>query len=787
MNTHTIFYYTQDWQDFTTIEGLCRKSGTTRRMLIALAAKELLDNALDECEAEGVKAGYIEETANKFFIQDQGRGFSHSDSELANLFSIKREMISSKRIRKPSRGALGNGLRVVSGVVATFGGYIVIETGGRVLRLNPDKLGSCDFERLREKDTTGTRIEIHLPNTFNYDGFEKPLFYVERSLYLSKQIDKKYTGKTSAHWYDFKSFSFLLQTAEKETTTRQFLEEFDGVTGARLGQIAKSYPDLLADFEEEETLKLFNEIISKTKAVSAARLGYTGSIHDATKYIKQTGNIHLDTEHKFSLKLTKSGSKFESKNTIPYVIEIFVLDAISAAHFESVVFVNHSPISSNVYVNKSTGNELVLFAGGRNISSTKKLSRNTSLPPIWLNIITPFMPIVSDGKQPDFAQMTYAIQKGLDKAVSFIKSSTKQKGKRIHSDSLKAFISANIDNQVRAVSSDHKYRYSLRQLYYQFRPILAKAGYRIEGDSKYNYFCKIIAEIENERGHDLRGIWRNDRGKMISPHSEETTYLGTQSVEQYQFPDYEYNKVLFVEKEGFFSILQDAEFGKKYDCAIMSSSGYSNKATRDLIDKIYERNPDTLFFCLHDCDSAGTMIYQTLQEATTARAARKAKIIDLGLTPDQAEELGLEVEQIKKQSVIASTKYQKKYGNWFENQRVELNAMTSEQFILFLESELKKYDEVGKVIPELDYLNDTFEASLKEAIKNQIEEEVLREQREAIEERLKERLELANKDFPEDIYLTVSDGLTLNPSQSWRNVLEAKKEEIVLKFDNNGS
>ena len=52
-------------------------------------------------------------------------------------------------------------------------------------------------------------------------------------------------------------------------------------------------------------------------------------------------------------------------------------------------------------------------------------------------------------------------------------------------------------------------------------------------------------------------------------------------------------------------------------------------------------------FCVHDADASGTMIYQTLQEATKARGARKIKIVNLGLEPWEAVAMGLEVENVE--------------------------------------------------------------------------------------------------------------------------------------------
>jgi hypothetical protein len=52
-------------------------------------------------------------------------------------------------------------------------------------------------------------------------------------------------------------------------------------------------------------------------------------------------------------------------------------------------------------------------------------------------------------------------------------------------------------------------------------------------------------------------------------------------------------------------------------------------------------------FCAHDADAYGTMIYQTLQEETKARGARKIQIVNIGLEPWEAIEMGLEVEKVE--------------------------------------------------------------------------------------------------------------------------------------------
>jgi len=85
--------------------------------------KELADNALDE-DAK-VEVG---ELPNKgaYFVEDDGPGIDGTPEEIAQLFSINRPMVSTKLLRLPTRGAIGNGLRVVAGAVLASSGTLVV-------------------------------------------------------------------------------------------------------------------------------------------------------------------------------------------------------------------------------------------------------------------------------------------------------------------------------------------------------------------------------------------------------------------------------------------------------------------------------------------------------------------------------------------------------------------------------------------------------------------------------------------------------------------------------------
>jgi hypothetical protein len=96
-------------------------------------------------------------------VRDRGPGIPGDDQEVADLFSLGRAMSSSKFLRLPARGALGNGLRVVVGAVATTRGKLLVSTNGRTLEIIPDpETGRSTAIRVADLNGPGTQIELTL-------------------------------------------------------------------------------------------------------------------------------------------------------------------------------------------------------------------------------------------------------------------------------------------------------------------------------------------------------------------------------------------------------------------------------------------------------------------------------------------------------------------------------------------------------------------------------------------------------------------------------------------------
>jgi hypothetical protein len=164
-------------------------------------------------------------------------------------------------------------------------------------------------------------------------------------------------------------------------------------------------------------------------------------------------------------------------------------------------------------------------------------------------------------------------------------------------------------------------------------------------------------------------MYREARGSISHPHRAETLTLSDLMVKDYARPEWTFNKLVYIEKEGANEALKAVGWPERHDCAVMSSKGFSTRAARDLIDKLAEHDEPVQVFCAHDADGYGTIIYQTLQEETKARKARKIQIINIGLEPWEAVEMGLEVETVKvKRNKAGEPIHKPVAGRWLQLQ-----------------------------------------------------------------------------------------------------------------------
>jgi signal transduction histidine kinase len=192
----------EDWWLFRTLDGLQQRAGVPKSKLRRLVLKELADNGLDA----GAKVR-VGENEGGFFVEDDGPGID--PDKVADLFSISRPMASSKLWRLPTRGALGNGLRVVAGAVLASQGKLTVMTRNRRIELRPERDGSTTVTKITPVDfPVGTRVEISFGKDLPEDS--SALSWARAAIDFG---GKSYNGKTSPWWYDAAAFHELLSAA----------------------------------------------------------------------------------------------------------------------------------------------------------------------------------------------------------------------------------------------------------------------------------------------------------------------------------------------------------------------------------------------------------------------------------------------------------------------------------------------------------------------------------------------------------------------------------------------
>ncbi len=747
-NDQKLNFVREDWTSFRTVERLSAKAGVPDKWLRRLVVKELVDNALDA----GGTCRLGELPDGGFYVMDDGPGIAPED--VPRLFSVLRPMETTKLWRMPTRGALGNGLRVVAGAVLASGGKLEVFTRGSKCQVSFD-YGKGDV--LVETTpmlgwTVGLYVAVELGEEIPLD--KDYLSWGEQAIFMAQGTD--YKGKTSPWWYTPDAFFELFQAAG-DVPLREVISQFDGCTGRKASEIAGSS---LGSHARKLTRVAAKLVLMRardlTQPVKPDRLGLVGpDLFPTASYAKA-----FDTQSLPSGNGSKPGK-------LPYVFECW---AEPADKDKISVSVNRTPITADVHLSRVKGGKLAIFGCGL----SHPLNTGTQPLSFTVNILTPCMPIVSESKAPNLLALWF---EGLGTVIE--KAARKVKRVRVSRITEKDIILDSLDDAIAKASGEGKYRYSLRQLYYAVRPEILDT---LSKEPNYNYFSAVITNYEAELGHDLRGIYRDNRGTLYHPHLQKEIALGTIAVEEYQRPEWTFNKILYSEKEGLISILREAKWSERHDCALLSSKGYASRAARDLLDFLGDTDEDISFFCIHDADGPGTMIYQSLQEATQARPGRRVKVINLGLEPTEALEMDLQVEAVSRKDdrdVSVANYVPKNWAQWLQKNRVELNAMSTPVFIDWLDAKFEQYAP-GKVIPPTPIMGQYLDEHVREAVQAAETERILEEA--GLDDAVEETMEALEPQLSIErgkLNSTVQDGLKQTPVENWKDPIKRLVRDLT--------
>lgn len=364
-----------------------------------------------------------------------------------------------------------------------------------------------------------------------------------------------------------------------------------------------------------------------------------------------------------------------------------------------------------------------------------------------------------------------------------------------------------IPRAYRDVSDNGRLPAHARQIYYA-----ARAQIEIMSDRRLEsvYFTQTLLPRYLNRHPEAADWWvvYDARGHLIEPHTGKEIPLGTLAVDKYLGdinehhvdgwdreklfdrsyptcgPSNRYSAILFVEKEGFNELFAEVKLAERFDLAIMSTKGQTVVAARRLVDEQCAGNVPVLV--LHDLDKEGFLISQRL--TTVSDSARwkdrvryefqnSVNVIDLGLRLSDVKEWDLESEFVtfrgRFDSDTIATPEEQRFLR--ENQRVELNAFTSADFITWIESKLAAHG-IQKVVPDTETLQDAFRRAWQIAEVNSRIGDIFAEAAAAAE----------NASIPDDLEGRIRAAQRDAPEQPWDEALAGIVQAAVDANQNGG-
>lgn len=349
-------------------------------------------------------------------------------------------------------------------------------------------------------------------------------------------------------------------------------------------------------------------------------------------------------------------------------------------------------------------------------------------------------------------------------------------------------------------SGNDRYLVNARQVMYAARPMVLKLTIGKLWASDTYFMQTILTDYLEEYEPGWKIFW-DARGHLHEPHTNHAVDLGGIAVMKYvggwqsgfdvtpkldaavkvstKGPGLRFNTVLWIEKEGFAPILKDAGFAERYDMEIMSTKGMTTKAAVELARHFESEGVRILM--MHDFDKSGFEIVKTIRRGTRLLFTGASGLVDLGLRLEDVE--GLEPEPVTYRQQKDPRRSLRDCGTttdeanflveagdpWsgWSGQRVELNAMTSDQLVNWVEQKLDEHG-VEKVVPDEDVLARGYRRALVRARVAEVIEEFTRD--------------MDDVEPPGGLHDRVREHLEGHPSATWDDALA----EIVASDENGG-
>lgn len=755
--------------EYFTAEGLRTLTGLTENMWHYAIFKELLDNALDALDTVIEKSVVVNVSDEALDILDSGGGIPEAILDSIHDYSI---YASDKReFRTPTRGYQGNALKTVIAICYLKGYDLEYLHSGRAYTYTLDKLklqgGIIEFHKnIQTVDVkegyggvriTGAGYDLNKVESWlnEYRSCNPDVEFTLNDQVFPALIEaQERAGKTYIHWYDFPKFNQLMQAIahkDPERTIKQFCSTFSSTQ--RIVSKLEIDQQVLSEMsnDEEAVRNMFTQLQNLTKPAKPSMLEKHKSGKDALFTL--FADDDPDSEYKYKL-ITGEYEYGEAK--IPYLLEGFLFQGKN----------EHSNMKAFAAVNNSIPYELLPFycsyderdfcKRGYGFNSIQGLLDQAGINEadglvLFINYVSPFIEFTDKAKTrinadsflDDLLKLLTALcrdtikevekarraRRGFSRKAAVVPQQRTSKKDLMHQYFYRGYLMA---------SGDEEYLTKARQVFYACRDMINWDHEVDLNQSDYNTFSQEVltekfksdSTLEEKILLDRRGFFTDPFTGVEMPvgtkdvldyiHDKPVNKIITSEAKIYSIPIHlRFNKVLFIEKEGFNDILTRSGLVDELGLGIISTKGFGTRAAKKLILHLIDNNVKVYLF--NDCDIAGYLIHEKF--ASGSNTFEQALPVEhLGLTVADIDDLG------KRDKAEVAT-YRRPYNDALEMltedereffiadpyayqkrkfRRVEINALTTPEIIAYLreripadpimptKGELERYIEVDR-------------------------------------------------------------------------------------------
>jgi len=789
-------FLNRGYLDYFTEKGLTTIIGAVRRLWTYILVLELIANAADEIDDRIDKHIYVRKEEDRLGIYDNGRGFTEQALDAIYNFD---GYASSKLIQKSlNRGRQGNALKAIIGISYINGFQLSFSCPGsktiitkKLVRLSPP---SFSTEKEAVCDAKGGVIilgidisESEIINAIEGYRLSNPdiTFHYNDNVYEAVANPTSRSKKTLFDWHTKDDFTVLVHDTIARDPNASVLKfvtnSFSRVRGKEGLDKGQFGYQKLSEYIDEPSLENLYKIV-KTQ-LSDKKRDEDKLTNMFKKFLigkKNVGKICdvLPEELTYAREI----GEYEYDGAwIPFAFEgclipkaneddVNIVSALNNAltydkcpfdfRYAEIIFCKEEVWAYDVksLLDKSgftSAKGLTLFL---HLLTPNPIITNKAKTEID---VTPFRDSVVNVLESLCGKTIRALRRN-DGASADGGKVQKVRGKPSKESLMEKYFIAGFEHASGGKVADSTKKATTRQIFYSVRHMISiYLKLTLNPVSDYNTFSQdVVTQILVKNPELIGRVLFERRGFFYNSFDGSELPLGTADVLDFirQVPSNEirselrtiysiplsrqFNKVLFVEKQGFNIILKESNVLDRLHMSVMSTQGFSNRASRQLMRYFIDQGIKV--YALHDCDISGQLIFKKIHEGSKTFPDPLPEVVQIGLTLKDVDALGKrdfaeeydspenyantlnsmskdEQEFFFVGEIKASGSNKKKK---YIYRRVELNTLTAPELVKYIESKIPE-EPIDLPVEEIaGYIKIDHKEIVKEALYELFGEEI---------------------------------------------------------------